>query len=298
MGDAQSLARGIFAGCSANVGPLIGLELGVREAVLESSAEAPKGAYAVLPLDVELDAGKLARLELASPLEDLARVARRMLGSDDPDAKRELSPEDRDAIGEILSTLGGAIDAALRELDPGLRPRALAWWRSDEPGDASFAGGVHQVARASLTVPGSPDVDLLLRLPPELLARGGSAQASRKPGRVLFFEVDAETGKALARSLAAAHIEWQQARPGDPELAELWPQVGAAIVSAASERGFEIARELRSGNASWQLPVLMCAAAPTRALVIRALDCGASHVLAVPASDAETLRVLGLARAR
>jgi hypothetical protein len=298
MADAQGLARGIVAGCGASVGPLIGLELGVREPVLETSAQAPEGAFAVLPLDVELEAGRLARLELASPLEDLARIARRMLGSDDPDAKRELSAEERDAIGEILSLMGGAVDAALRELDPGLRPRALAWWRSDEPGDASFAGGAHLVARASLTVPGSPDVDLLLRLPPELLERAGSAPSHPQPGRVLFFEVEAETGKALARSLAAARIEWQQARPGDPELADLWPQVGAAIVSAASERGFEIARALRCGNGSWQLPLLMCAAAPTRALVIRALDCGASHVLAVPAPDAEVVRVLALARAR
>ena len=44
MSDRQSLAQTTFEGCAANVGPLIGLELEVGEASVETSAEIPEGA--------------------------------------------------------------------------------------------------------------------------------------------------------------------------------------------------------------------------------------------------------------
>jgi CheY-like chemotaxis protein len=295
MGDAAALARAIFAGCSANVGPLIGIELGAGEASLAAVQTPPEGVLAVLPLDVELGAGEPARIELASPLEDLARLARRMLGNDDPDTKRELSDDDREAIGEILGVMGGSVEQGLREqVGAGLRARPLAWWCSDQPGDAAYAAGARQVAKGSLKLPGGQDAALLLLFPADLFERGRAAPVGPGRSQVLLLDLEAEAGEALARALSAAGLEVCSAPPSE---AEGWREIGAAIVSGAGERGFERARRLRTADATWQLPVLLCAGQPTRSLVIRALECGASHVLAMPAADSEVLRVLELARA-
>jgi CheY-like chemotaxis protein len=288
-----ALAQAVFAGCGANLGPLIGVELGVGEPQLAAAEAPPEGVFGILPLDVELGTGGPARIEIASPLEDLIRLARRMLGNDDPDAKRELSDDDRQTVGEILGVMGGSVEQALREALPGTRARALAWGRSDQTGEAAFGEGARCVARASLKVPGGEDVSLVLRFPADLLERSRSAPAARRSGHVLLLDLEAEAGEALARALAAAGIEVRSALPSE---AEHWRALAAVFVSGAGERGFELARQIRTSDASWQLPVLLCASKPTRALVVRALECGASHVLALPAAEPEVLRVLGLAR--
>jgi DNA-binding response OmpR family regulator len=110
---------------------------------------------------------------------------------------------------------------------------------------------------------------------------------------VLLLDLEPEAGEVLARALAAGGIEVRSAAPSD---SEEWREVAAAIVSGSGERGFALARQLRTGNDTWRLPVLLCAASPSRALVIRALESGASHVLALASAEAEVLRVLALAR--
>jgi hypothetical protein len=293
MGDAAALARAFFTGCGANVGPLIGIELGVGEPVLETSEQPPDGVLAVLPVDADLGGGAQAGLELVCPLADLARLARRMLGNDDPDAKRELSDDDREAIGEILGVMGGSLDQALREQVRAARARTRAWWRSDQPGEAGFAPGPRAVARVPLAVPGGDPIELALRFPPDLLERGSAAAQKRRS--ILLLDLEPELAEPLARALASAGLEVCSAEPSEPAG---WSEIGAAIVSGESGRGFSLARRLRTAAASWRVPVVLCLRAPTRALVLRALECGASHVLAVPAGDGELLRVLELARGR
>jgi CheY-like chemotaxis protein len=298
MGDLQGLARAIFAGCAANVGPLIGLELGAGDIAVESSDSPPEGAFAVLPLGVQLEGRELARIELAVLLEDLAPLARRMQGNEDPDAKRELGPEDLDGIGEILNLMGGAVDQAVREhLGASLRAQAQKWWRSDEPGDAAFAPGTRQVALGTLVVPGAPPIALVVRMPTDLQERSTAAEAQRASGRVVLLGIEPETAALLERALTAAGVEVQQVQPDAADLAEQWPRTGAVIVSGESE-GFALARRLRSANETWELPVLLCASSPTRDVVLRAMASGASHVLALPASDTEMVRVLALAQVR
>ena len=53
---------------------------------------------------------------------------------------------------------------------------------------------------------------------------------------------------------------------------------------------------LRTADATWRTPVILCMSEATRERVIRAMECGASHVLKLPTSKAELQRVLETVR--
>ncbi len=46
------------------------------------------------------------------------------------------------------------------------------------------------------------------------------------------------------------------------------------------------------------MPTVLCLKEPTRASVLQALDCGASHVLVVPCNEIDLLKVLRAAQSR
>ena len=220
-----------------------------------------------------------------------------MVGDDDPDNKeRELSSSDLDAIGEVLNLMSGGIDAAIRaHTRPDLGGRPGRWWRTDEPGEESFSEGEFLVGETTLSAPDGTPVNLLLRIPLALLDLGGSegnAQSSRR--RVLLLGLEGEIQEALRQILTKAQGEVETIEPDDPRLLEQCSAASCVLIGEAS--GLEVCRRLRVSNETWQVPTVLCLKEPTRASVLQALDCGASHVLLVPCSEIDLLKVLGAAQ--
>ena len=167
MSNVDSIAEAVFAGCSANVGPLIGTELETGQVSIETSSEIPEGDLAVLPIACEIDEELVETLTLSSPLSEIATLGRRMLGADDPDKESDLSPEDLDAIGEVLNLMSGAVDPVVREQISGnIRSRPLPWWRTPEPGDTRFEEGEFLLAKSSVAIPGAAPAAARLRRKP------------------------------------------------------------------------------------------------------------------------------------
>ncbi|MFQ5473901.1 MAG: hypothetical protein ACE5FA_13605, partial [Dehalococcoidia bacterium] len=109
MRDINSVAQALFEGCGTNVGPLLGTDLESGPVSVEASSDPPEGDLAVLSIVCEVEDEPLAMLSLASPLAEIATLARRMLNDQEPDKERELSDDDVDAVGEVLNLMSGAV---------------------------------------------------------------------------------------------------------------------------------------------------------------------------------------------
>ena len=298
MSDFEELTRAIFAGCGGNVGPLIGVDLEIGECEVGPADAPPEGELAVLPLRVELDGEPQAALELASPLEDLAPLARRMLGDDNPDEKRELSAEDLDAVGEILNLMSGAVDQAMREHVSGdLAARPLTWWRSDDPGENAFSDGECHLAQCSLALPGGSAATVYFRFPADLQERGADAQSSQRSRSVLFLGLEDELAQTLEPILSGARMTVERRAFDDEDVAQLSAEASAIFMSSDAAAMPQL-RQLRTSNATWCTPVLVCVAEPTRGQVLEAMEAGASHVVVLPPDEADLLRALTLAQAK
>jgi hypothetical protein len=292
------MAQGALRGCAAHVGPLIGVNLEVGEVSLETSSEVSGGPFAVLPLAVELDSKRVGDLTLGSPLDDIAVLARRMLEDPQPDKIREISEAERDAIGEVLNLMSGAVDAAVRaHWNGAAHARPLPWWRSDQPGENRLDEGEFALARAQIEIPSAGTVALWLRIPAQFGQASPAAPVSRRLGSVLLLGLDAALQAALEEVLVRAQVKVDAKAPQDPALGEALGATEAAVLSGDRGEALQLCRALRLGNSTWELPLLLCLQNPTHSSVVEAMRCGASHVLAVPADEITILRVLQLVRA-
>jgi CheY-like chemotaxis protein len=218
-----------------------------------------------------------------------------MLGDAEPDKERALAAEELEAVGELLNLWGGALDAAVREhVNPAVRSRALAWWRRPEPGKHEFPAG--ETARSALLIPGGIAVPLMLRIAPELIARASAATSNRVQGSVLLLGLDAKTGEALSRVLAAARYEVSSAPLDSADRLRAIAAVDLVLLAGEAAAVSAACRQLRVDNATWRKPAVVCMAEPTRERVLDALHDGASGVLRLPADDSTLLRVLREAR--
>ncbi|MFQ5700177.1 MAG: hypothetical protein ACE5IL_18085 [Myxococcota bacterium] len=292
MADPSELWNAVFRGCAANVGPAVGTELTVDE---PGTADAlPEDPLAILPLRVCSGDRELGRVHLIGLQGELVSLGRRSLGDEDPDKPRELSPKDFDAIGEVLSLMGAALEPALQERGATeLRAEALPWWRSDEPGENQQPPSDAVLGTATLSIPDGPAVRLWLAAPESLLeGETPAGEETEPPGKVALVALD-ETGRGgLQTPLESAGFEVIAAD-------ELSPSEGAEIqlvLFAANERGLEACRTLRLAGRTWTLPMIACCEEPTRERVIALMRNGASHVLGMPADETILLRVVDEAR--
>ena len=300
MVEALELARSVLAGCAAGVGPLIGLDLEVEEPTLVEAAPTD-GPSAVLAVSVLEGDTESARVELLSPLEQLAPLALRTLGESDPETKDELTDEQLGAIAETLGLMGGAIAESLRGVvGDEARIQAGDWWRSDEPGSNALAEDERVVVRVGLVVPGGQATSLFLRIPAELVSGSAAPDAPHTPRRVLLLDVDEATGQRLAAPLESLALAPEPQCSDDPELADAWLTTALIILAGEPPQMLALCRRLRTDNASWDLPILVCVPEATKELVVQALEAGASHVLALgpDVQDREIQRVIALARER
>ncbi len=297
MSDTTALLQAIFGACASNLASTVGVSLAPGDISAETCAEPPTGDLAVLPLAVEAG-GKKLTLTLSVPLTGMAMLARRMLGENDPDDKdAEIGDEVLDAIGEVLSLMGGAVDQALRGLcEVGASPGS--WWRTDAPDEDQFEEGEFLLGTATLSAPDSPPVPVHLRIPIEFLdLAGGDGCAGSTLGPVGLLELPEDLRGRIESALAAAEAETLTIEREDPYLLQRCARLSMVIVG--SDPGLEFCSRLRVANETWAIPTLLCLQEPTRAEVLEALDRGASHVLAVPlADDADLLQIIASTESR
>ena len=297
VSDPNPLLQAALEGCASQVGPMIQAELSIEAVSVQTTSELPEGALAVLPILVAPGTDSTVVATLSAPLRELATLGRRMVGDDDPDNKeRELSSDDLDAIGEILNLMSGGIDAAIRaHVRPDLGGKPGRWWRTDDPGEESFSEGECLVGETTLSAPEGTPVNLLLRIPLALLDLAGSqGNAESSVGRVLLLGLESEIQEVLRQTLTEAQGEVETVEPDDPTLLEQCSAANCVLIGEAS--GVELCRRLRVSNETWHVPTVLCLKEPTRESVLQALDCGASHVLLVPCSEIDLLRVLRAVR--
>jgi hypothetical protein len=297
--DATALARAVFAGCAASISPLIGIELTPGDTRAKAHEAAPDGELAVLPVALELDGSPLGTLTLHAPLVGIAALGRRMLGDSEPDKERELSKEDLDAIGELLSHWGGAVDAGVREhLDAALRSGPLPWWRTTDPGGNAFASGPHVLARSALGIPGGVEVPISLRLPAGLFEAVAAAAARGPEGSVLLLGLDSGTAEAFGKLIGGARFEVHSAAVDAANRLDAVRAADVVLLGGEPAALLAACRELRLSNETWRTPAIVCLEGPTRQLVLDALHHGASDVLGLPAGDGALLRAIREARTR
>ena len=293
MSESNPLFEAVFDGCASQVSTLAGVELTSGEVSISSNSETPEGALAVLPIVVVLGKDSEVTLTVSSPLPEVVAIARRMGGEDSPDKKEEeISAEDLEAVGEILGSVSGVIDQALREnLRSDLTGQAEPWWRTDDPGDRSFPEGEFVVGEAALANTDGTAFTLQVRVPPALLELAGTGVRKKSgPGRVLLGALDDETQKLVEKVVTDAKGEIEAVDPEDP--AFLRTCASADCVVLGGESAFDRCRELRIADATWQVPTVVCLEEPTQESVLRALDCGVSHILRTPCSEAELKNTL------
>jgi len=238
----------------------------------------------------------LGYLTLSSPIAELATLARRMLGEEDPDKEAALGEDVLDAIGEILNLMSAGVDQAFREqVNNALRSRPMQWWRSDEPGENVFDEGEFLLGRAEISIPDAGTVQLAFRIPPALLESGENAEATHVAGSVLLIGLAADVSEQLQPILEGARLTVESHETGAPELEDLVPKADA-ILLAHGEGAIEYCRSLRMGNDTWTIPLILCSPEPTRELVISAIENGVNHVLCLPAEEMQVLKVLSMAR--
>lgn len=295
--ESRPLAEAALKGCAANVGPLIGVDLEVGEVSIETSSEVPDGSLAVLPLSVEIDDQPFCSLTLWSPIDEVATLARRLLDDDTPDKTRPLGDDELDAVGEVLNLMSGAVDQSVREsVNPNFRSRPLTWWRTEDPGDNGFPEGEWIVASASIAIPSAGTVSVFFRISPKLFSSASETQSKRNLGSVLLLGLEQELLESLQGILSQAQLQVDVAEPATPELEELLGSSEAIFLSGDRNGGFDLLRQLRLDNRSWQVPSIFCLREPTKTSVLQAMDCGASHVMAVPTDEITVLRVLRSAK--
>lgn len=297
MIDATTLAEATFKGCAANVGPLIGLDLEVGAPELKTTAEVPEGELAVLPIAVEIDDEQLGLLTLSIQISEIAALARRMLGDDEPDKEREVNEDEIDAIGEVLNLMSGAIDQAFRDhVNDKIRSRPMQWWRTSEPGENAFEEGEFLIATADIAIPDGGTVGLSMRIAQALLDQSSTAESQKTAGTVLCVGLEEETQAAIQPMLESARITVEAMQRGDGDIAEAYARADAIITSGDQENSLELCTELRTDNVTWQLPIILCYREATRDKVVAGIQAGASHVLTVPTEEMIFLKVLSLAR--
>ncbi len=294
--NAQAIAQAVFQGCAANVGQLIGTELEMGEVSVDTVAEPPQGDLAVLPLACEVDEEVLATLTLCSPLAEIATLGRRMLGSEEPDKESDLGSEDLDAIGEILNLMSGAADQAIREhVNASLHCRPLPWWRTPDPGENQFEEGEFLLATGCLSGPEGRTVQLFFRFPPQLLEQGAQVEGRKRTERVLLLGLSEELQQSLRPILESARVQVEAMEPNADDI-EKYGEASTIILLGDQSDDFELCRRLRLENATWAVSTILCMAEATQSRVVRAVECGASHVLRVPAEETTVLRVLNLVK--
>ncbi len=294
--NAQAIAQAVFQGCAANVGLLIGTELELGEVSVDTVAEPPQGVLAVLPLACEVGEEVLATLTLCSPLAEIATLGRRMLGSEQPDKESDLGSEDLDAIGEVLNLMSGAADQAIREhVNASLHCRPLPWWRTPDPGDNQFEEGEFLLATGCLSGPEGRTVQLFFRFSPQLLVQGTQAKSSKRSERVLLLGLSEELQQSLRPILESARLQVEVVEPNAYDIEKLG-KANTVILLGDQNDDFELCRRLRLKNATWTVTTILCMAEPTHRRVVRAIECGASHVLGMPAEETTVLRVLNLVK--
>lgn len=298
MSDAlKTFAESALKGCAANVGPLIGLDLELGEVQLDAAEALPEGSFAVLPLVVGIGERRLCDLLLATPLEEIATLGRRLLDQEEPDKAGEIGPDELDAIGECLNLMSGGVDQATRQVaPPGVHARPLAWWRTEEPGNNALPEGPLKLARAEIRIPSAGTVTLWLHVPETLLDPVPTAKEARRQGRVVFLSMEPALREPLQKVLADARVAAAAHELEEPEIDETLLQAEAIWLSGDRNGALELCRRLRTQNATWEIPQIVCMTQPTKESVLLAMSCGASHVLAVPADSVDVLRVLRLAR--
>jgi chemotaxis protein CheY-P-specific phosphatase CheC len=227
----------------------------------------------------------LGYLTLSSPIAELATLARRMLGEEDPDKEAELNEDVLDAVGEILNLMSAGVDQAFRDqVNNALRSRPMQWWRSDEPGDNVFEEGEFLLGRAEIAIPDAGTVQLAFRIPPALLDRGEGAEATHEAGSVVLVGLAADLCEKLQSILESARFTVASHENGAAELDELLPKADA-IFLAEAEGSIEYCRNLRLSNDTWTVPLVLCSPEPTRELVVAAFENGVNHVLCLPADE-------------
>ena len=298
MSDAlKTFAESALKGCAANVGPLIGLDLELGEVQLDAAEALPEGNFALLPLVVELGERRLCELYLATPLDEIATLARRLLDQENPDKLREIGAEELDAIGEVLNLMSGGVDQAARQVaPPGVHARPLPWWRTEEPGSNTLPEGPLKLARAEIRIPSAGTVALWLHAPEALLDPAPQAKEARRQGRVVFLAMEPALREPLEKVLVDARVASSAHEPDEPEIGETLRQAEAIWISGDRNGALDICRRIRTENATWEVPQIVCMTQPTKESVLLAMACGASHVLAIPADSVDVLRVLRLAR--
>lgn len=282
----------VFAGCAANVGPMIGTELEVGDA---SAAEGlPDEALAILPLGVTSGELEVAAVQLIGVQGELVSIGRRMLGDEEPDKARELSSDDFDAIGEVLNLMSAAVDQALRDgLGSGLHAKPLSWWRSDEPGENELPDSESLFGTASLSIPDGPAVRLWLVIPASLLELEATVEAETgAAGKIALIGLEESQQSVLKEILESARFEVVSAdslSPSEGKEIEL-------VFLGTTEAALRSCRELRLGDLTWTLPLIACCEEPTQERVVALMHDGASHVLAMPTEELTLLRILEDAR--
>jgi CheY-like chemotaxis protein len=293
----KAFAESALKGGVANVGPLIGLDLELGEVELDAAEALPEGNFAVLPLVVEIGERKICDLLLATPLDEIATLARRMLDQEEPDKAREIGTEELDAIGEVLNLMSGGVDQAARQVaPPGVHARPLSWWRTNHPSGNKLPEGPLKLARGEIRIPSAGTVALWLHTPEELLEPMPAGKEARRQGRVVFLAMEPAMREALEKVLTDARVAIETHEPDEPHLDEALRQAEAVWLSGDRNGALDLCRRIRTDNATWEIPQIVCMTQPTRESVLIAMACGASHVLAIPAESVDVLRVLRLAR--
>jgi hypothetical protein len=280
----------MFEGCASNVSPMVGIELTCGEVSVETTSEIPEGDLAVLPVLVEGGSESTLKLTLSAPLQEIVVLGQKLRGEEASESKpEEISEEVLDAIGEVLNLMSGGVDQALRSELGALSGRSLTGWRTNEPGDESFEEGEFLLGRTVLSAPGGDSVHLHLRIPANLFEFAETA-SKKCVGNVLLLGLDDESQGLLSKALAEAQIEAKVLDPSDPTFAN--ECVPGSSVIFGEKAGLDFCRSFRSAAETWRIPAVLCMQKPTRDQVIEALDNGASHVLLVPCTGVDLLKIL------
>ncbi len=293
MNNPLPIVEAALKACAANVGPLIGIELELGKISSEATSSTPEGDLLVLPITASVGDETHGTLTLSAPTGELATLGRRLLGDDDPEKDSEASPDNLDACREVLNLMGRAVDEVFREQlneDIRLKPRTC-WLTSDAQGE-SFLEGEHIVALTTVSVPGGSAVGLTLRFPQNLLDEATDSKARIIRGNVLLAGLSEELESELTPILKAARIQVEITDPDSREANAKYEQADVIFFSCDRSKYLELLRSFRTSNSTWRIPSILCLKEPTRDSVIEAVECGASHILKIPTSQIDLLRIL------
>jgi CheY-like chemotaxis protein len=101
-----------------------------------------------------------------------------------------------------------------------------------------------------------------------------------------------EVSAELEPILEAAKISIEIVDPEAEEAAEKYDDASVILLSGDRDDGLELLRSLRCSNSTWKTPLIYCLSQPTHESVVGAMEHGASHLLKVPISEPDLLRIL------